>query len=135
MFGFADFNNKFINTSKLFNINLIYIKREDIISFPFINCEYFRDYFNESLNDSFCVNLNNISLNKKDLLIESSQELFISIQKCINDCYDNNTIEELLERGIFYLIFPEYEIDHFNYLYPINKKYNYEFFQFHSKAY
>ena len=135
MFGFADFNNKFINTSKLFNINLIYINGEDIISFPFINCENFRDYFNESLNDSFCVNLNNISLNKKDLLIESSQELFISIQKCINDCYDNNTIEELLERGIFYLVFPEYEIDHFNYLHPINKKYNYELFQFHPKFY
>ena len=45
----------------------------------------------------------------------------------------NDKIKTKIKNGFFYLIFPEYEIKHYNYLNLISETYKFHLFKFHSK--
>lgn len=45
----------------------------------------------------------------------------------------NDKIKTKIKNGFFYLIFPEYEINHYNYLNLISETYKFHLFKFHSK--
>ena len=62
--------------------------------------------------------------------------IYFSIEKCNDDdCYDDLEIEEKLEKAMFYLYIPDYEINHFNFSYPIKQINTLYSLQFHSKFY
>ena len=49
-----------------------------------------------------------------------------------NDFLNEDIIKTKIKNGFFYLIFPEYEINHYNYLNPISETYKFHLFKFHS---
>lgn len=50
-----------------------------------------------------------------------------------NDFLNEDKIKTKIKNGFFYLIFPEYEIKHYNYLNLISETYKFHLFKFHSK--
>ena len=136
MFGFIDSDGKDIMYDrKLLKINLNYFSfNQPILEIPLENCDSNTEFFFNNLNNFYCANLNNIKLMEKEYENDYSF-IYFNIEKCIDDCYDDLDIEEKLENSIFYLYIPEYEINHFNFSYPIKPIYSLHSLQFNSKNY
>ena len=82
----------------------------------------------EIISYSQCVYLNNIYSRKQPF---SNGEM-INMRIVKNDFLNEDIIKTKIKNGFFYLIFPEYEINHYNYLNPISETYKFHLFKFHS---
>ena len=137
MFGFIDSNgNDIINDRKLLKINLNYFSyNQPILELPLENCDSYSEILFKKMNYFYCADLNHLKLMEKEYEIDYSF-IYFSIEKCNDDdCYDDLEIEEKLEKAMFYLYIPDYEINHFNFSYPIKQINTLYSLQFHSKFY
>jgi len=134
MFAFVDSEgNDIINDRKLLTINLNYFSfNQPILNIPLEICNSSSLNFLNKLNYLYCADLNNLTLMEKEYENDYSF-IYFDIEKCNDDCYDDLEMEEKLEKSVFYLYVPEYEINHFNFSYPIKQINSLHSLNFNSK--
>ena len=135
IFSFINSNGEnLLNNSKLINFSILYNNGKENINIEYSTsiCEkYIKNYKTRNFSEEFqCGYLNNIILKGRSHE-EDYNYLLFSINICNeNNCYDKEEIKSKLSNSYFYLFFPEYETNHYNYSNPVNLLYNQKIFHF-----
>ena len=135
IFSFINSNGEnLLNNTKLINFSILYNNGKENINIEYSTsiCEkYIKNYKTRNFSEEFqCGYLNNIILKGRSHE-EDYNYLLFSINICNeNNCYDKEEIKSKLSNSYFYLFFPEYETNHYNYSNPVNLLYNQKIFHF-----